>query len=306
MRIALLASSNVLPGAVDGRVDAFEFTEELATLTPAFAARGLALESRLWDDVADYAAEYDALLPLMVWDYFEGNEARFLKAMSHASDAAHVFNTPDTLRWNADKGYLEGLAAEGAPVIPTVSVDAVHERAARDAAARFGTDRLVIKPVVGGGAWRQALWRVGEPWPDAATLPPGRALIQPFLPSVVEEGEYSLLYFGGRFSHALRKVARRGDYRIQSSYGGTEKPYAPSAQERATAEAVLASLDDTPLYARVDLLRGLDGALALIELELIEPYLYLPMAEVDANGLNTGALMLADALRARLEDAPHR
>ena len=300
MRIALLASSNVMPGAEDSRVDAFEFEEEVATLAPAFAARGMALEARLWDDAAHYARDYDALLPLMVWDYFEGNEARFLTAMEVASDKARVFNDPATLRWNADKRYLQGLAAKGAPVIPTASVDAVSEDAAHRAAETFDTDRLVIKPQVGGGAWRQALWSTDKPWPEASALPPAAALIQPFLPSIQTEGEYSLLFFGGRFSHALVKRAQPGDYRIQSSYGGMEEKVELTDEALAVAHAVLESLDDTPLYARVDLVRGLDGKLALIEIELIEPYLYLPMAEVGEDGLNTGALMLADALRARL------
>jgi glutathione synthase/RimK-type ligase-like ATP-grasp enzyme len=300
MRIALLVSANLLPDSSDTRVDVFEFDEELATLTPAFAAEGMTLEARLWDDALTYAAEYDALLPLMVWDYFEGNEARFLATMTDAAKITPVFNAPNILRWNADKSYLAGLSERGAPVIPTRTVHGVSERDATAAFAAFGTDKIVIKPIVGGGAWRQVLHGQGDPWPAADQLPPEGALIQPFLPSVVEEGEFSLLYFDGQFSHALRKIAKDGDYRIQSSYGGREEPYQPSASDRATAEAVLASLDDTPLYARVDLLRGLDGQLALIELELIEPYLYLPLAEVRDDGLNAGAVRLAKALKARL------
>jgi glutathione synthase/RimK-type ligase-like ATP-grasp enzyme len=300
MRIALLVSSNLLPGAGETRVDVFEFDEELATLTPAFAAEGLTLEPRLWDDALDYAADYDALLPLMVWDYFEGNEARFLETMEAAAKITPVFNTPEILRWNADKSYLSGLSDKGAPVIPTRTVHSVSEADATAAFDAFGTDKIVIKPIVGGGAWRQVLHTKGEAWPKADQLPPEGALIQPFLSSVVEEGEFSLLYFEGQFSHALRKIAKDGDYRIQSSYGGREEAYVPSAAERATAQAVLASLEATPLYARVDLLRGLDGQLALIELELIEPYLYLPMADEGANGLNSGAVRLAKALKARL------
>ena len=300
MRIALLVSSNLLPDSSDTRVDVFEFDEEIATLTPAFAAEGMTLDARLWDDALDYAADYDALLPLMVWDYFEENEARFLATMDAAAKLTPVFNTPKTLRWNADKSYLEGLAQKGAPVIPTRTVKGVTEADAEAAFAVFGTDKIVIKPIVGGGAWRQVLHTQGDPWPAADQLPPEGALIQPFLPSVVEEGEFSLLYFDGQFSHGLRKIAKDGDYRIQSSYGGREERYVPTASDLATAEALLASLDETPLYARVDLLRGLDGELALIELELIEPYLYLPMAEVQDDGLNAGAARLAKALKARL------
>ena len=300
MRIALLASSNMMPGPGEKRSDVHEYVEELGSLTPAFAAHGLELEPRLWDDAARFAGEYDALLPLIVWDYFEGRERQFLDTMDAAAKQTTVLNPPELLRWNADKSYLEELADKGAPVIPTIRVDRVSEADAERAFAEFGTDRIVIKPQVGGGAWRQVLLSKGDPWPEADTLPPAGTLIQPFLSSVVEEGEYTFLYFGGAFSHGLVKTAAKGDYRIQSMYGGTERPYQPSTDELARAEAVLGSLDETPLYARVDLLRGLDGQLALIELEMIEPYLYLPMAKVGEDGLNTGAVRLAKALSARL------
>jgi glutathione synthase/RimK-type ligase-like ATP-grasp enzyme len=299
MRIGLLASSNLMPGHPDKRGDAFEFDEELASLRSGFAALGLTIEPVLWDEADQHAADYDAYLPLMVWDYFEGNEVRFLDIMARAEKTTPVLNTPDLLRWNSDKSYLEALAAKGAKVIPTLRVDGVTPGDAARAFDTFGTDRIVIKPQVGGGAWRQALYSKGEAWPSADKLPPEGALIQPFLPSVTAEGEYSFLYFGGEFSHALLKTAKPGDYRIQSLYGGAEEGYTPTKDERAVAEAVLATLDTPPLYARVDLLRGLDGQLALIELEMIEPYLYLPHAEV-IDGVNQGAVRLGQAIMAQI------
>lgn len=299
MRIGLLASSNLLPDHSNKREDAFEFDEELASLRSGFAPLGMSVDPVLWDEADQHAADYDALLSLMVWDYFEGNEARFLDIMARANAITPVFNTPDLLRWNSDKSYLEQLAARGAKVIPTVRVDGVTPDDAARAFETFGTDRIVIKPQVGGGAWRQALYVKGEVWPTADKLPPEGALIQPFLPSVKEEGEYSFLYFGGEFSHALLKTAKPGDYRIQSLYGGAEESYAPTDAEKAGARLILNTLDSVPLYARVDLLRGLDGELALIELEMIEPYLYLPHAEV-IEGINQGAMRLGRAIMARL------
>ena len=300
MRIGLLASGNLLPGPDAKREDVFEFDEELSSLRSGFEPLGLSIDPLLWDTAEKQAGAFDALLPLMVWDYFEGNEARFLEVMNRVSATTPVLNTPELLRWNSDKAYLDELAAKGAPVIPTRKVDRVTPEDATAAFDAFGTDRIVIKPQVGGGAWRQVLHTKGEPWPAADALPPEGALIQPFLPSVQAEGEYSFLYFGGAFSHALIKTAKAGDYRIQSIYGGSETSYAPSAEEKAIAERVLATLDTPPLYARVDLLRGLDGQLALIELEMIEPYLYLPHAEV-VDGINQGALRLGEALWERLE-----
>lgn len=299
MHIGLLVSANLLPGAGEQRGDAFEFDEELGSLRPAFATLDMNIDPVLWDDAAAQAKHYDALLPLMVWDYFEGNEERFLDTMEAANAVTPVLNPPELLRWNSDKAYLEEMAARGAKIIPTKRVDAVGPEQAAAAFDQFGTDRIVIKPQVGGGAWRQALYKRGDAWPNAATLPPGTALIQPFLPSVISEGEYSFLYFGGQLSHALIKNAKAGDYRIQSLYGGTETTYRPSADEISAANAILATLETPPLYARVDLLRGLDGQLALIELEMIEPYLYLPHAET-IGGINQGALKLGEALKARL------
>ena len=299
MKIGLLVSSNLLPGHANTRVDAFEFEEQLASLRSGFETIGLSIDPVLWDDAETQADAFDAFLPLMVWDYFEGHEARFLQTMERIDERTPVLNRPSLLRWNSDKRYLDEMAAKGATVIPTRRVDRVTQEDAKNAFAAFGTDRLVIKPQIGGGAWRQVLYTQGAPWPNADELPPEGTLIQPFLPSVQAEGEYSFLYFGGAFSHALLKTAKSGDYRIQSAYGGSEETYHPSEAEIAAGQAILGTLDETPLYARVDLLRGLDGQLALIELEMIEPYLYLPHAEV-VDGVNQGAVRLGEALRARL------
>jgi hypothetical protein len=111
MRIGLLASSNLLPGPADKRGDAFEFDEELSSLRTGFATLGLSVDPVLWDEADQRAVDYDALVPLMVWDYFEGNEARFLDVMTRAHETTPVLNPPALLRWNSDKAYLEELAA---------------------------------------------------------------------------------------------------------------------------------------------------------------------------------------------------
>jgi len=253
-----------------------------------------------WREIETRAAEFDAILPLFVWDYFEGNEEAFLRAIAKAEAVTPVFNGFDILKWNADKSYLDELHMKGAAVIRTLTVEHVTKTNVERAFKELDADTLVIKPKVGGGAWRQVLHKKGETFPDADSLPPEGALIQPFLPSVLEEGEYSFLYFGGRFSHGVRKTPKAGDYRIQSMYGGAEETYEPTAAERDHARGILEVLDFTPLYARVDLLRGLDGTLKLIELECIEPYLYLPHAKGEG-GENEGAQKLAKALKSALE-----
>lgn len=298
-KIAILASDNMLPGHAEEREDSFERDEEMGKIIPAFAAHGMEAQLVRWREIGARAREFDAILPLLVWDYFEGNEHAFLKQLGQADAVTQVFNNYKCVEWNSRKSYLDELERRGAPVIRTIILDRVKESDIIKAFDTLETDKVVIKPLVGGGAWKQVLYTQGEPFPAKDTLPPAEAMVQAFLPSVVEEGEYSFLYFGGQFSHGLIKRAKKGDYRIQSLYGGTEETYVPTQSERHAASAVLDALDFTPLYARIDLLRGRDGKLKLIELEMIEPYLYLAHAEGEA-GENKGAQKLAAALVKRL------
>lgn len=299
LSVAILVSDNMLPDSEDARTDLFELEEQMGKLVPAFAAHDMKLDLVRWREAAEKAEHYSAMLPLFVWDYFEGNEKAFLNEMAKVDSKTNLFNPYSVLKWNAVKNYLEELERQGAPVIRTLTVERVSERNITAAFETLKTDTLVIKPQVGGGAWRQVLYKQGDPFPAKDTLPPEAALIQAFLPSVQSEGEYSFLYFGGQFSHAVNKTPKAGDYRIQSIYGGKETPYAPTPRERESARSVLDSLDFTPLYARVDLLRGRDGQLKLIELEMLEPYLYLPFAEGEGRE-NEGAQKLAKALKKRL------
>ncbi|MEE9347220.1 MAG: hypothetical protein V3U82_03430 [Robiginitomaculum sp.] len=299
-KIAILTSADMMLGGAELRPDYFELEEQMAKLTPAFAALGLKAELMLWNDAVRRAHEFEAMLPLFVWDYCLGdNAALFLTAMEQASENTRIFNPLSILKINSNKAYLEVLGERGAPIIPSLITEHMTPEFANKAYAHFGCDTIVAKPQVGAGAWRQALLKRGEAYPQPEDLPPGRAIVQPFLPSVLSEGEHSFLYFDGAFSHAVNKRPKAGDYRIQSSYGGSELPYAPSAEEQELGASILALLDEMPLYARVDLLRGLDGKLKLIELEMIEPYLYMPFAR-GQGGENEGARKLASALAARL------
>ena len=298
-KIAILASDNMIPGALNERADSFERDEQMSKLIPAFAAQDMKLDLIPWRGSSEVAENYEAILPLFVWDYFEGNEAAFTAEMAKVEAKTSLFNDFSTLKWNSNKSYLDELEQQGAPVIGTITVDRVTETLVKKAFKELHTDRLVIKPQIGGGAWRQVLYKKGDPFPSKGDLPPEGAMIQAFLPSVLKEGEFSFLYFGGQFSHGLVKRPKKGDYRIQSYYGGTEETYEPNRSERAAARSVLNVLDFTPLYARVDLLRDLDGKLKLIELEMIEPYLYLTHAKGE-EGDNLGAQKLAEVLGKKL------
>lgn len=138
----------------------------------------------------------------------------------------------------------------------------------------FGAERVIAKRSIGAGAVGQFDFsRSSPPPPDWRLGRPG--LIQPFLPSIQTEGEYSLIFIDGSLSHAVLKRPANGDYRIQSSYGGMETDVAPSPDDFREARRVLEAIPfETPLYARIDMVRGNDGRLCLMEVELIEPYLY--------------------------------
>lgn len=284
-KVAILASADMMPNSPAPRADAFEREEQMGKLVPACAARGIALELAPWRDFTGEG--FDAALPLLCWDYWDAREP-FLSTLEAAS--CRVFNSPDVLRWNTDKAYLRELDV---PTLPTFWAARADAQTVGAAFAQLEADTLVVKPQVGAGAWRQARVRRGEPLPAPETLPPNAALIQPFQTAIETEGEVSLLLFQGRFSHALRKLAAPGDYRIQSIHGGREESLDPTPEMIALAERALAGRET--LYARVDLLRDNDGRWAVIELELVEPYFYLAQSSGEG-GSNAGAQAFADAL----------
>ncbi len=239
-------------------------------------AAGIAVAERAWVD--EDLGGFDLVMPLLVWGYHHAPGQ--WRQIVDRWDAAglNVANPPSVLRWNSDKLYLGRLAERGAPVVPTIFLDALAESDLHAAAASFGTDRLIAKPQASASAYRTIRWSPGDPIQGGPT---GPAMIQPFLPAVQQEGEISLFYFDGGYSHAILKRPGDGDFRVQPEHGAVLTPHAPAADERAAAEAILAAVEEPLLYARVDLLRLPDGTPALMELELVEPDLSI---ELDPGG----------------------
>jgi glutathione synthase/RimK-type ligase-like ATP-grasp enzyme len=234
-------------------------------------AAGLEVEGRDWAAAEDLA-DFDLVLPLLAWGYPFAPDQWLAATRRWEAQGARIENPPPVLRWNMDKAYLGTLAARGAPVVPTRYVERVTAEALDEAARAFGTDRVVAKPRISSSGWRTIRWSSGEPVDGG---PEGAAMIQPYLPAIETEGEVSLFHFGGRYSHSVSKRPRPGEFRVQPEYDGIIGAHAPAADEREAAEQVLAAVDEPLLYARIDLVRGRDGAPRLIELELIEPDLYL-------------------------------
>jgi glutathione synthase/RimK-type ligase-like ATP-grasp enzyme len=272
-RVAFLTSADMLPGHPALRSDYWELDREHAPMRAACATRGIALDVAVWDAPDFDPAQFDAVVVGTTWDYTAKAEA-FLAILERCAAAGPLFNSAGIVRWNLDKGYLADLAERGAPTVPTVFAPDASDATIAAAFDRIGADELVVKPLVGASAWRQVRVRRDAPLPPMEERPPGRALIQPFLPAVATEGEFSFVYFDGELSHVARKVPAAGDYRVQSMFGASEEVHTATTAERELCARVLAAVPERLLHARVDMVRGLDGALAVMELELIEPYLY--------------------------------
>jgi glutathione synthase/RimK-type ligase-like ATP-grasp enzyme len=240
------------------------------TAAPLRAA-GLTVEARNWADAADLAG-FDLVLPLLVWGYVRAFPHWIERIADWERAGVRLRNPPSVLRWNADKIYMGALERHGAPIVPSIYADRLTPAVMADAARAFGTDRLVAKPRVSHSAWRTIRWSPGDGLGEG---PDGPAIVQPYLPAIETKGELSLIWLGGAFSHAVRKVPRAGDFRVQPEYDSIVTPCRPDPSEMAAARRVLAAIDEDLLYARVDLVPGLDGAPALIEIELIEPDLHL-------------------------------
>ena len=278
----------MLPGHDETRPDHGLHSIQFGPLREACAARGIELVETVWDEPGVEGKGFDGFVVGTTWDYVK-RPAEFVAALERIGAAAPVWNSVETIVWNMQKRYLIDLERGGARVVPTLWRETADERTIGSAFDELGCDRIVVKPEVGAGAWRQVLLGRGDAMPGADELPPRRAMIQPYLESIETDGEYSLLYFGGEFSHAVRKVPKDGEYRIQAIYGGTDRGHSPSADELDAAQRVLDAVDGDVLYARVDMVRASDGGLMLMELELIEPYLY-PVEGDDFAGRFAGAL----------------
>jgi hypothetical protein len=272
-RIALLIAGNLASDAPDRRADAHLFDIERRALEAGLAGQGLHLSTLRWMEEGIDWSWFDAALVLAVWDY-QDRPQDFLSRIDLIQRAGcAVFNPPELVRWNIRKTYLKDFEAKGVAIVPTLWSETPDAAAVRAAFDTFGTDSVVLKRQVGAGARGQQKFSRASA-PASGVLLDRAGMIQPFIASVASEGEYSFLFVDGVFSHALVKRAARGDYRIQESYGGTSAKVEPAAADITQARAVLEALAVPPLYARVDMVRGEDGRLMVMELEVIEPYLF--------------------------------
>lgn len=271
---------------------------DLPLLLEAARDRGSDAGLVVWDDPSVDWSSYDAVVVRSCWDYVERRE----EFLTWAESVPRLQNTVDVMRWNTDKVYLQQLDAAGIPIIETrwdvAPGDDVGDHA-----------EWVVKPTVSAGSRDTARWgSKDEVWSHSAALvAAGRtSMTQPYVSSVDDEGETALFHFAGTFSHAIRKgpLLERGEgVRQDRDSRESITPRTPSRAQRELAEQAIAvtvdtlRLDAPPLYARVDVVTGEDGAPLVIELELTEPSLFLPHSV-------GGAGRLVDALLARVPPGP--
>ena len=240
-------------------------------------ALGHDAEVVVWHDPAVNWAAYDLVVIRSTWDYFDRLD-EYLAWVDHVDSVSRIINSPTIIRWNSHKGYLLELREHGIPVLPTLAL----ARGAADPVERMvqtGWGEVVIKPAVDGGARGALKAPAGSPEAAAhlrALVAVADTIVQPYAESVVA-GEVSLFFFGGELSHAVRKVPKPGDYRVQALHGGSEEVHDPTEAELDVARRAMALAPDTLVYARVDLI-DVAGQPTLMELELIEPDLFLRMA----------------------------
>lgn len=261
-----------------------DFVIDDALAVAPLEALGWRVDEVPWRQTATPWSTFDAVIVRSTWDWFDAPED-FLATLTAIDTATRLANPLELMRWNIAKDYLSTLERRGVPIVPTCWLERWGDGAAAEARARLDCDELVVKPVVGANG--EDTFRLG-PEPDPAVerrleerLGERRCMIQPFRRAVLTEGEYSLFCFAegrggeGRPSHAILKRPSGGEFRSQEERGAEILAVTPEPALAAAAARALAAVTPEPLYTRADFLRAPDGGFELMELELIEPSLYL-------------------------------
>ena len=241
-----------------------------------FAELGWTVEEVPWDDENIDWSSFDAAIIRSTWDY-QNKPERFLSVLEKIEDAITLYNPVDICRWNLNKKYLCDLESKGVPIVPTSWYDCLNKDNIENTFHKYNSNCLVAKPLIGANACDSFVLKSGDAdsWESAITVFKDReVMLQPFIESILIEGEYSLFYFGGKLSHAIVKLPAKGDYRVQEEHGGFIRPVSPADDVIRAGNRAINALDKELLYARVDLVRLASGQPVLIEMELIEPSLY--------------------------------
>lgn len=256
-------------------------------LIQPFSQHGVHVDVISWHATDIDWSQYDAVIVRSTWDYQEHADAFIDKLIEITKHDTVLINPLSLMQWNISKHYLQILQTQGITIIPSVFFDSVAISDIYAQFAYFDTQEIIIKPLISANSDNTFrldhtnLMAQAGPLSNIFSTTP--CVIQPFLDSVINEGEYSLFYFNGEYSHTIRKVPKSGDFRVQEEHGGELITVIPDELQLSTATKVLAALPEKSLYARVDLIRNpraqKEDIWQLMEVELIEPSLYFNMDE---------------------------
>ena len=261
-------------------------------LSDAFRAHGFHGVRVEWSDPTIDWSRFRAAVFRTTWDYFTRFD-EFTSWLSRVETQTTLCNDPSTIRWNMDKHYLADLERQGIAVVPSRFLERGSAISIAALLEESGWSQAIVKPCVAGGAYhtyRVHRDNVAEIDSIVGPLIQERSMLfQPFMEEIVRTGEDTLMVLDGRYTHAVRKMVKAGDFRVQDDFGGTVHEYEPTPEHIELAERAMAACPTAPAYGRVDMVRDNDGRLAVMELEVIEPELWLryhpPAAEAMARGV---------------------
>jgi glutathione synthase/RimK-type ligase-like ATP-grasp enzyme len=238
---------------------------------------GWNVETISWRDKTVDWNDFAAVIIRTPWDY-QKFPVEFIEVLRKIDVSTALLENPlKIVEWNLAKTYLRELESKGIKIVPTIwDEKSITNTDFYRWKSFFNTDEIIIKPIVSATA--EHTYRLTEFLPELTEIFAKKAfMVQPFMPKIIEEGEFSLFYFGGEYSHTILKSPKAEDFRVQEEHGGIITQFSPSKQLSATAQKVFNQINEKLLYARIDFVRDDDDNFCLMELELIEPALYLRM-----------------------------
>ena len=251
---------------------------EQELLKSAFEAQGLKVDITYWDNPSYEWQKTRSILFRTIWDYFERFD-EFWEWIEQVKTKTTLINSYELIKWNIDKHYLNDLKNNGIQVVPTCFVDRGNNIGLKETANLNDWKHIVIKPAISASAFNTYKITNDEIERNEklfhVLLQTHDMLVQPFFSTISEFGEASLMVFDGKFTHAVLKKAKPGDFRVQDDFGGTVYDYKPTEEEIKFAEKVFQSCISMPIYGRVDIVWDTNKNLYLSELEIIEPELWI-------------------------------
>jgi glutathione synthase/RimK-type ligase-like ATP-grasp enzyme len=264
-------------------------------LVKPFQKFGYTIDPVPWNDVRIDWKTYDSVILRSCWDYHIQYPQFILWLEKLRNLNIRLWNQYDIIRWNTQKTYLFDLEKKQVPIISTTLIKKGQKNHVEEIIRKSKWEEIVIKPIIGASAYKIFKVKLKDLncyIPKIYELLSNEdILIQPFVNEIVQNGEYSFVFFDKKYSHTILRKPKQGDYRNQPEFGVTEHLIHPKGHLIDQAERILYSIDSPLLYARIDTV-DFEGKLHLIELELTEPYLFFEFDENSAEKFVTSFVKL--------------